>query len=59
MKSALAFVLVWAVAKMMRRASARHLVWTAAVVVVIALPVVSKWMPAFQVPRPGAKRRFR
>ena len=57
-KSAIVFALAWAIAKMMRRASAaaRHLVWTSAAAVVIALPMVSAWMPAWHVPAPAGWR---
>ena len=57
-KSAIVFALAWAIAKMMRRASAaaRHLVWASAAAVVIALPLFSAWMPAWHVPAPEAWR---
>jgi TonB family protein len=57
-KSAMVFVLAWAIAKMMRRASAaaRHLVWTSAAAVVIALPAVSLWVPALHVSAPQSWR---
>ncbi len=57
-KSAMVFALAWAIAKMMRRASAaaRHLVWTSAAAVVIALPLLSAWMPAWHIPAPAAWR---
>jgi TonB family protein len=57
-KSALVFALAWMIAKLMQRASAaaRHLVWTAAAAVVIALPFVSTWMPAWKISTPAAWR---
>jgi TonB family protein len=57
-KSAIVFALAWAIAKTMRRASAaaRHLVWTSAAAVVIALPAVSLWVPALRVSAPQSWR---
>src|SRR5580692_3507744 len=57
-KSAMVFALAWIIAKLMRRASAaaRHLVWTAAAAVVIALPLVSTWIPTWRIPTPAAWR---
>jgi TonB family protein len=48
-KSAVVLALAWGITKMMRRASAaaRHLVWTASAAVVIAMPIVSAWTPAW------------
>jgi len=57
-KSAMVFALAWIIAKLMRRASAaaRHLVWTAAAAVVIAVPLLSAWMPVWSIPTPAAWR---
>lgn len=57
-KSAVVFALAWIIAKLMRSgsAAARHLVWTSAAAVVIALPVVSTWMPAWKIPALAAWR---
>ena len=55
-KSTLVLLLAWMAALCLRRrsAAARHLVWTAAAAAIVALPLLSLWMPPLSVPTPAA-----
>src|ERR1051325_10500350 len=56
LKSTAIWSLAWLASLLLRRrsAAARHLVWTASAAAIVALPVLSVWMPALPIPVPGA-----
>src|SRR5438309_4324746 len=59
-KSTAILVAAWSCAFLLRRrsAAARHLVWTAAAVAVLALPILSVSLPALRVPVTSATTSF-
>ncbi|HTS74587.1 MAG TPA: TonB family protein [Bryobacteraceae bacterium] len=58
LKATLVLTIAWLAAALMRRRSAasRHLVWLAAAVALIALPLLSIWTPALRITTPAAIR---
>ena len=54
LKSSAVLLTAWILALVLRgrSAAARHLVWTAAAAAVLALPILSVWMPPLSVPTP-------
>ena len=55
-KSTVVLGVAWLIALVLRRRSAavRHLVWTAAAAAILALPVLSLWLPSLPVPASAA-----
>ena len=56
-KSTVVLAVAWLMDWVLRRRSAavRHLIWTAAAVAVLALPLFSVWVPAVRVPSIGTR----